>query len=73
MGFLQGCVSAPSLTSKGFFTMAESVKKDLALLAPMFALLSDDTSEIGYVDFDIIHFFRNVLTLRWEGFVWALA
>lgn len=43
-----------------------------ALRAPMFAMLSDDINELGYVDFNI-YFSRNVSHVRSKGFGWALA
>jgi len=41
--------------------------QDVALLTPMFAMLSDDMNELGYVGFDII-FFWTVSHLGWIGF-----
>ena len=44
-----------------------------ALRAPMFAMLTDDMNELGYVDLHIIHFFQNVSNVRWKGFALASA
>ena len=33
------------------------MNRDLALLAPMFAMLTDDMNELGYAGFDITFFF----------------